>query len=69
MPRYEVILSWSSEDSAFIARAPELPGCMAHGASREEALANIQDAMLLWIDTAKEHGDPIPQPRSRLIAV
>ena len=61
--KYEIIIYWSREDDAFIAEAPELPGCMAHGASYEEAVKNIQDAIILWIDTAKEFGDTIPIPK------
>ena len=63
MYKYEIILHWSNEDEAFIAEVPELPGCMAHGNSQEAALKNINDAMQLWIDTAREFGDPIPQPK------
>lgn len=67
MDRYEIILYWSVEDTAFIAEVPELPGCKAHGDTQEEALANVKDAMRLWLDTAREFGDPIPEPRGRLI--
>ena len=67
MDRYEIILYWSAEDSAFIAEVPELPGCMAHGDTQEDALANVKEAMRLWLDTAREFGDPIPEPRGRLI--
>jgi predicted RNase H-like HicB family nuclease len=67
MERYEIILYWSVEDAAFIAEVPELPGCMAHGDTQEEALANIKEAMHLWIATAREFGDPIPEPRGRLM--
>lgn len=63
MYRYEIILYWSNEDQAYIAEVPELPGCMAHGDTQEEALRNINDAMGLWIDTAKEFGDPVPEPK------
>jgi len=63
--RYEIIIFWSTEDDAFVAEVPELPGCMAHGATQEEALGNAKQAMRLWIDTAKEFGDPIPQPKGR----
>ena len=63
MDRYEVILFWSNEDDAFVADVPELPGCMAHGATQEEALANAKEAIQLWIDTAREFGDPIPEPK------
>ena len=63
--RYEIIIYWSDEDQAFIAEVPELPGCMAHGESYESALASAREAMALWIDTAKEFGDPVPQPKGR----
>ncbi len=51
MNRYEIIIFWSDEDRSFIADVPELPGCMAHGGTYEEALSNIKDAMNLWIET------------------
>ncbi len=62
---YEVIIYWSEEDSAFIAEVPELAGCVAHGETQEQALSNVQDAMTLWLETAKEFGDPIPEPKGR----
>jgi predicted RNase H-like HicB family nuclease len=62
---YEIILYWSAEDRVFVAEAPELPGCMAHGDTQEAALANIKQAMQLWIDTAQEFGDPVPEPKGR----
>jgi predicted RNase H-like HicB family nuclease len=68
MDRYEIIIYWSNEDQAFIAEVPELPGCMAHGATHEEALGNIKSAMELWIKTAKEFNDPIPAPKGRRLA-
>ncbi|ODS34665.1 MAG: hypothetical protein SCARUB_00245 [Candidatus Scalindua rubra] len=68
MYKYEIIIYWSNEDEAFIADIPELPGCMAHGKNQEEALKNAKVAIQLWIDTAKEFGDPIPDPKGdRLI--
>jgi predicted RNase H-like HicB family nuclease len=63
MDRYEIIIYWSAEDEAFVAEVPELPGCIAHGATQEEALANAKDAAQLWMDTAREFGDPVPEPR------
>ena len=65
MNKYEIILYWSNEDKTFIAEVPELPGCIAHGDSQECALKNINQAIELWIDTAKEFGDPIPEPKGR----
>jgi predicted RNase H-like HicB family nuclease len=68
MYKYEIIIYWSKEDEAFIAEVPELQGCMAHGKTPEKALKNAKDAIKLWIDTAKEFGDPIPEPKGeRLI--
>jgi len=61
----EIIIYWSEEDAAYISEAPELPGCMAHGGTHEEALANIRCAAELWIQTAKEFNDPIPKPKGR----
>jgi predicted RNase H-like HicB family nuclease len=63
MCRYEIIIFWSTEDNAFVAEIPELPGCVAHGATHEKALANAKQAVQLWVDTAKDFGDPIPEPK------
>ena len=65
MSKYEIIIFWSNDDDAFVADVPELPGCMAHGPSYEEALANAQEAIELWVNTAREFGDPIPAPKGR----
>lgn len=67
MIRYEVIIYWSEEDEAFIAEVPELPGCAADGQTYQEALDNVQVVIQEWIDTAKELGRPIPQPRGKLV--
>jgi predicted RNase H-like HicB family nuclease len=61
----ELIVAWSREDAAFVVDVPELPGCMAHGATPAEAVANAQDAIRLWLDTARDLGRPIPRPRGR----
>ena len=65
MNKYEIIIYWSDEDSAFVAEVPELPGCAAHGATQEAALLNAQEAIQLWIKTAKEFGDAVPKPKGR----
>jgi predicted RNase H-like HicB family nuclease len=65
MSKYEIIIYWSDEDNAFIAEVPELPGCTAHGDSYESALRHVHEAMRLWIDTAREFGDPVPVPKGR----
>jgi predicted RNase H-like HicB family nuclease len=67
MTKYEIILYWSAEDEAFIAEVPELPGCAADGATRQEALANAEAVIAEWIETAQELGRPIPEPKGRLL--
>ena len=63
MHKYEIIIYWSNEDSAFVAEAPELRGCAAHGDTQEAALEHIGQAIDLWLETAREFGDPIPEPK------
>ena len=65
MVRYEMIISWSDADQAFIAEVPELPGCAADGATYQEALSNAEVIVREWIETAKELGRPVPEPQGR----
>lgn len=65
--KYEVIIYWSHDDQAFIAEVPELPGCMADGQTHQEALANVEVVIQQWIETAKELGCPVPEPKGRLV--
>ena len=65
--RYEIIMYWSEEDQAFIAEVPELPGCAADGASYLETLANLEQVIDEWIETARELGRTIPEPKGRLL--
>jgi predicted RNase H-like HicB family nuclease len=65
--RYEVILYWSEEDEAFIAEVPELAGCAADGESYADALANVEVVISEWIETARELGRSIPEPKGRLL--
>ena len=65
--RYEVIIYWSAEDEAFIAEVPELPGCAADGATYQDALANVELIIKEWIETARDEGRPIPEPKGRLL--
>ena len=67
MSKYEIIIFWSEEDQAFVAEVPELPGCMADGASYQEALANAEVVIDEWIETAQELGRAIPVPKGRLV--
>ena len=65
MFKYEIIIYWSKEDEAYIAEVPELPGCVAHGGTYDETLASAKQAIELWIETAKEFGDPIPEAKGQ----
>ena len=65
--RYEIILYWSEPDQAFIAEVPELAGCAADGATYQEAIAAVEVVIREWIETARELGRPIPQPKGRLM--
>ena len=67
MDRYEIIIYWSEDDRAFVADVPELPGCMAHGDTQDDALRHAQEAMAAWVEVAQELGRTIPEPRGRLI--
>ena len=67
MIKYEIIIYWSDEDEAFIADVPELPGCMAEGQTYQEAISNAEGIIDEWIETARELGREIPQPKGRLM--
>ena len=63
MHKYEIIIYWSAEDEAFVAEVPELLGCAAHGDSHDAALESVNQAVVLWLATAREFGDSIPEPK------
>lgn len=67
MTKYEMVVWWSDEDSAFLVEVPELPGCMADGESYEDAVRNAQEVIDLWIEAAREDGREIPVPKARLL--
>ena len=62
-----MIVYWSGEDQAFIVEVPELPGCMADGETYQAAIANAERIVQEWIETARELGRPIPEPKGRLV--
>ena len=63
--RYHINLFWSAEDERWIADVPDLKHCSAHGVTPVEATAEAQDAIVLWLEVAKDQGLPIPEPRYR----
>ncbi|MGD2084008.1 MAG: type II toxin-antitoxin system HicB family antitoxin [Chromatiales bacterium] len=65
--KYELVIFWSESDQAFVVEVPELPGCMADGETYEQAVVNAQRVIEEWIDTARELGRPVPEPKGRLM--
>lgn len=63
---YEVIIYWDKTDAIFVAEVPELPGCMAHGATKSEAVLHAEEAITLWLESAREDGIPVPPPKGKL---
>ena len=56
----QVVLYSDLEDGGWVAEVPSLPGCVSQGATKEEALVNVRDAIETWIDGAKQVGMTIP---------
>jgi predicted RNase H-like HicB family nuclease len=65
MHKYEIILYWSHEDQCYVVEVPELPGCLAHGDTQQTALTQANEAVQLWLSTARQFGDQIPVPKER----
>lgn len=68
MRKYEIIIYWDGDDKIFVAEAPEFTGCLAHGKTKAEALKNVNQAVELWLETARGFGDEIPEPRRHKLA-
>jgi predicted RNase H-like HicB family nuclease len=56
---YRVLIE-QDEDGAFVAHVPALPGCISQGSSRNEALANIREAIEGYLESLRDHDEPIP---------
>ncbi len=59
---YSMVIKWDPRDDIYIVNVPELPGCRTHGKTYEEAIKNALEVIELWIDDARELGEPIPPP-------
>jgi predicted RNase H-like HicB family nuclease len=68
LQKYEIVIYWDNEDKIFVAEVPELAGCMAHGKTQVDAVKNVNEAIELWLETAREFGDKIPVPREHRLA-
>ena len=69
MNRYRMVVWWSEEDGLFLVEVPDLPGCMADGATYEDAVRNAQVMAAEWVDTARSLGRPIPEPVAARLAL
>ena len=69
MNKYGVVIYWSDEDEAYIAEVPELPGCLTHGDTLRAAAQNAEEAIRLWVETAKEFKRAVPEPKRRRMAL
>ena len=63
MNRYQILVAWSPEDDLFLAQVPDLPGCIAHGANKEEALECAKAAIELYLEDLSQTGDSVPEPK------
>ena len=66
--KYEIVIYWDNDDKIFVAEAPELAGCAAHGKTQIDAVKKVNEAIELWLETAREFNDEIPEPRQRKLA-
>jgi len=67
MSKYELIIYWSASDNAYLVEVPELAGCMADGATYQEAVNNAELIIQEWLETAQNLGRIIPEPKGRLL--
>ena len=65
--KYDLVVFWSADDDTFVVEVPDLPGCMAHGVTPAEAFNHAEQAIDLWIETARGLGRPVPRPRERVV--
>ena len=63
--KYKIVLYWDKRDRIFVAEVPELPGCMAHGETRLQALESAEQAIGAWVASAVEDDQPVPEPTDR----
>ena len=59
MPRYRVLIE-QDEDGVYVAECPSLSGCVSQGNTRDEAIANIRDAIAGYLESLRKHNEPIP---------
>lgn len=62
--RVQIAALTEEDGGGFVAIVPELPGCMSDGETREEALYNVRDAIVSWIEAAEALGRSVPEPKA-----
>lgn len=65
MKEYHINVFWSEEDGAWVADIPDLRFCSAQGVTPQAALEEVLKAKEAWLESARQHGDPIPPPHYR----
>lgn len=63
------VIMYPGEDGFWVVECPSLPGCISQGETREEALANIKEAIALYIDFLREQGDDVPDDHIEMAVV
>jgi predicted RNase H-like HicB family nuclease len=63
------VVLYPGEDGYLVAEVPSLPGCVSQGKTREEALANVREAISLHEDVLRDRGEPVPEDRVEIVEV
>lgn len=68
-PQQRKVLLYPGEDGYFVVEVPSLPGCISQGKTREEALANIEEAISLYMEVLEERGESIPEDKVEVVLI
>ena len=60
---YSMVIQWDGHDNIYVVEVPELPGCMTHGKTYEEAVKHALEAIEVWIEAALDANEAVPPPR------
>ena len=63
------VVLYPGEDGYMVAEVPSLPGCVSQGKTRDEALANVREAISLHEEVLRERGEPIPEDHVEIVEV
>ena len=64
---YQVLVGWSEDDAAYVARVLDLPGCLAHGETQDEALDQAREAIALYLEDLRDSDEAVPAPVDYLL--